>query len=154
MRRWQAGGVQVTETVDVAAAPDQVWRVLADVESWPQWTASMRSVRPLEGGPLAEGSRVAVRQPRLPAAEWLVTELEEGRAFTWTAHSPGLVSVAEHVIEPRDGGCTVTLRFQQTGPLAGVVGALGGRLVRRYVAMEAAGLKRRCESGEAGPARG
>ena len=39
------------------------------------------------------------------------------------------------------------LRLVQTGPLAAPVWLLMGRLVRRYVDLEAEGLRRRAESG-------
>jgi hypothetical protein len=39
----------------------------------------------------------------------------------------------------------VRLTLDQSGLLAPVVGAFFGRLTRRYVDMEADGLKRRCE---------
>jgi hypothetical protein len=45
------------------------------------------------------------------------------------------------------GQVTVTLGIRNDGPLGGLVELLLGRLTRRYVSMEAAGLKRRCETG-------
>jgi uncharacterized membrane protein len=137
--------MQVTETVDIAAPLEQVWRVLADVEAWPTWTDSVRTARLLDGPPLAEGSRVELRQPRLPATLWVVTELVEGESFTWSARGPGVVSVAGHWLEPTDRGTRVRLEFSQQGPLGTALGVLAGGMVRRYVGMEAAGLKRRCE---------
>ena len=142
--------MEVHETVEIAAPPERVWQVLADVEAWPTWTESVRSARRLDGGPLAEGSRVELSQPRLPKATWVVTELVEGRSFSWSARGPGVVSLADHELEPVGAGTRVTLRFTQQGPLGGAVGKLAGGLVRRYVGMEAAGLKRHCE----GPAGG
>jgi hypothetical protein len=56
-------------------------------------------------------------------------------------------SRADHWIEPDGPGrSTVRLVFEQSGPLAPVLGMLAGRLTRRYVAMEAEGLRRRSES--------
>ena len=137
--------MQVRETVEIAAPPERVWQVLSDVESWPTWPDSVRSAQLLDGGPLAEGSRVELAQPKLPKATWVVTELVDGRSFSWSARAPGVVSVADHELEPIPGGTRVTLLFSQDGPLGGAVAKVAGGLVRRYVAMEAAGLKRRCE---------
>jgi hypothetical protein len=39
----------------------------------------------------------------------------------------------------------VTLGLQMSGPLAPIVGALYSRLIRRYVRMEADGLRREVE---------
>lgn len=142
--------MQVSETVEIAAAPDRVWDVLVDVESWSTWTDSIDSVRPLDGGPMADGSRFEVKQPRLPKAVWVVTELVDGRSFSWSARGPGLVSFADHRVEPSDGGSRVTLLFSQEGPLSGPVGVAFGGMVRRYVRMEAAGLKRRSEESVTG----
>jgi hypothetical protein len=38
--------------------------------------------------------------------------------------------------------------LRQTGPLSGVVGVLFGERTRRYMDVEAVGLKRRCEEGQ------
>jgi hypothetical protein len=57
-----------------------VFAVLHDVERWPEWT--MTAVKKMDDGPLVVGSKVRVRQPKLLPAVWLVTELDENRAFT------------------------------------------------------------------------
>jgi uncharacterized protein YndB with AHSA1/START domain len=141
--------VKVTQTVDIAATPERVWQVIVDVERWPTWTDSVRAARLLDGPPLAEGSRVELRQPRLPTTEWVVIELVDGESFTWSARGPGVVSVASHRLEPADGGTRVRLEFSQQGPLSRALDVLAGAMVRRYVGMEAAGLRRRCEQASA-----
>lgn len=132
------------EQVDIAAPADRVWSIVEDVERWSEWTASIRDVEPQAPGPLALGSRYRVRQPKLPAAVWEVTELEPGRSFTWTSRSPGLKTTAVHALADHEGGTKVTLGIEQSGPLAFLALPFAS-LTRRYVAMEAAGLKRRAE---------
>lgn len=132
-------------TINIEATPATVWRVLSDVERWPEWTPSMRSIELLDGT-LAVGSRVRIRQPRFPAVTWEVTALEPARGFTWRSRSPGSDAVADHTIaDDGDGSSTVTLRITQTGVLGTVVGVVTRRLTKRYVDLEARGLKARSE---------
>ncbi len=71
---------------------------------------------------------------------------DEGRSFTWSAGSAVSRGVGEHVLTPRDnGGCTATLRLTQRGPGARLVGVLLHRITRRYLRMDAEGLKARSE---------
>ena len=77
-------------TVDIGAPPEVVRAVISDVESWPEWTASVNSVRRLSAEPLQVGSRVRIKQPRLPATVWIVPDLGEGEQLTWTADNPGV----------------------------------------------------------------
>jgi uncharacterized protein YndB with AHSA1/START domain len=139
--------VVVQRSIDIDAPAATVWAVLTDVERWPEWTASVSSVCRPRSGPLAVGERVVVAQPRLPTLTYTVTEVDDGRSFTWEAGSAAARGVGEHVLTPRiAGGCTATLRLTQRGPAARLVGALLNGLTRRYVRMEAEGLKARSEA--------
>jgi uncharacterized membrane protein len=134
-------------TVEINAPAQTVWDVLTDVERWPDMTDSVDSVKLLSSAPFGNGSSARVKQPRLPAAVWTVTEFGDGVNFTWSSKSPGVTTVAGHVLtEQPDGTVTVRLIIDQTGPLAPLAALLLGRLSRRYVQMEAAGLKRKSES--------
>lgn len=132
-------------TVDVGASREAVWRVLMDVESWPQLTPSMSAVEKLDPGPLRVGTRVRIRQPRLPPAVWTVTEMVENERFVWTAKGPGLRTTAGHDVLTTGGTTTLRLAVEQSGPLGGVAGRLAKNLTDRYIALEAAGIKRRAE---------
>jgi uncharacterized protein YndB with AHSA1/START domain len=134
------------QTVAIDATPEAVWAVIADVEKWPEWTASIRSVELLTPGPLAVGSRARVRQPRLPTAVWEVTELVPGRSFTWVNRSPGMTSTGVHGVTGGGPASVATLRIEQTGPLS-VLALPFLPLTKKYVQLEAAGLKRRSEAG-------
>jgi uncharacterized membrane protein len=144
--------MDIERTIEIAAAPEQVWSVIADVERWPEWTASVRSVELLDEGRFEVGSRARIRQPRLPVAVWTVTALEPGHSFEWRNVGPGLKSVGAHQVEATaSGGSRVTLSLGWSGPLAPLMRVLYGKLARRYVGMEAQGLKQRCEAPSPGP---
>ncbi|MFF5181305.1 SRPBCC family protein [Micromonospora sp. NPDC000316] len=133
---------------EIAADAQRVWEVLVDVRRWPEWTASVSNVERGEPGPLAVGATARLTQPRLRPAVWRVTKLTEGQGFTWVSDTPGVHTRGEHRLSPLpDGRTRVELAIAQSGLLAGPVGWLYGGLLRRYLRLEADGLKRRSEEG-------
>jgi uncharacterized membrane protein len=92
------GCMRFEATIDVAAPAQLLFEVYTDVERWPEWTASVTSVERLDQGPLSVGSRARIKQPRLPAAVWEVTEVVAGHSFTWMARGPGIITTGSHVV--------------------------------------------------------
>jgi uncharacterized membrane protein len=142
--------MKVEYTVAIDAPAETVWAILYDVERWPEWTESMSKVEILDR-PLAVGSRVKIKQPKLPAATMTVFSLEGDRSFSWRTRSPGLATEAHHDIVASASGTPdsqtrVTLRFELDGPLAGIAGFFWGSMIRHYVEMEGNGLKVRAEA--------
>lgn len=140
----------IVVTVDVEAPPNEVWDVLSDVERWPEWTPTVREATRIDHGPFAVGSTTRVVQPRLRPAVWEVTRLEEGRRFTWMTRGPGVMTEADHVIEPHGAGSRVTLSVRFAGMLGGMIGRMYCGITQRYVGIEAESLRRRCERAPAG----
>ena len=139
--------MQFDTTVEVDATPEDVWAVLIDVQRWPEWTDSMAEVRWHQGAAVSVGSRARVKQPGMPALTWTVTALDGGHGFTWQTSSVGVATLGTHAVEPLgDGRSRLTLGLRQSGALAGLIGMLTGSRTRRYVQMEADGLKRAAES--------
>ena len=138
--------MEQSHTIDIGAPPERVWDVLTDVESWSAWTSTVTSVHRLDDGPLRLGSRAKIQQPRIPETEYVVTELERGRSFTWVASGPGVRTTARHDVEPLpDGGTRVRLLVTQSGWLGSLMARFHRGLTDRYLAAEANGLKSRCE---------
>jgi uncharacterized membrane protein len=136
----------ILQIVEIDSPPERVFSVLKDVERWPEWTPTMLGVRRLESGPFSVGSTTEVRQPKLRPAVWQVTEIEEGRNFSWATRSPGVLMKAGHLVEPHGAGSRVVLSFEMSGLMAPLVSLLYGKLINEYVATEARGLKKRCET--------
>lgn len=141
-------------TIDIDASPAVVWTVMSDIEHWSQWTASISSVVRTSSGPLGVGSTAHVRQPKLAPADFVVTEWQPGRGFDWVTKNVLVTAVGGHWIEPTPNGSRVMLSVEFSGPLGGLIAWLYGGLTRRYIAMEASGLKRVSEAAPATPVSG
>lgn len=133
-------------SVAIAAPAALVWELTVDVEAWPRLTPSMTEVRRLDSGPVQVGSEAEVKQPGLRAATWRVTTLQPGRLFVWATSAAGVKSVGEHLIVPEGDVCKLMLRINQTGPLAGLVGLVYGRKIRRFLEAELEGFRTAAEA--------
>ncbi len=133
-------------SIEVAAPAATVWDVFADVERWPEWTASVERVVALDGPGLEVGKRFEIDQPRFPRLVWEVTAVDPGTSWTWRQRSPGGTTLAPHEVAA-DGPArsVVRQRIDQRGPIGALVGALMRRTTRRYLELEAQGLKARSE---------
>ena len=136
---------ELSFSTDINARPDRVLAVLLDVEHWPEWTATVTSVRRMDGGPFGMGSRVQIRQPKLLPAVWEVSELD-GHSFTWRTRSPGLQVTGGHAVEATTAGSRATLSLKFSGFLSPLFARLYRDLSERYLRIEAAGLKKRSEA--------
>jgi len=133
--------------VEIQASPNLVWSVMRDVERWPEWTSTVTSIRRVDRGPLAVGNRAQIRQPKLPPALWVVTELDdETRRFTWITRSPGVQVTARHQVEANGEGSSAVLSIQFSGLFGPLVARLTRSMNERYLAIESKGLRDRCES--------
>lgn len=134
------------DSVEIDAPPRLVWDVFTDVEHWPDWTASVTSLAGLDAAALAVGRRFAIKQPGMPKLVWQVTELDPGRSWTWVQRSAGARVTARHEVIARPGGRTlVRQRLDQSGALGALVGRLMATKTKRFLDLEARGLKARAE---------
>ncbi|GAA3289017.1 SRPBCC family protein [Dactylosporangium vinaceum] len=139
--------VDFRDTITIAAPAAVAGDIMKAVQEWPSWTASVSSAVRSRSGPLTVGETVVVTQPKLRPATWTVTEVDAG-GFEWKSDSaPGVRNVGGHwASDNGDGTCTAELTLSFAGPLARVVTLLYSSLIRRYIRMEAEGLKRAAEA--------
>lgn len=137
-------GHQHEMTVATTAPREQVWAVLTDLSGWPSWTGSVSEVA-VESDELAVGTEARVTQPGLPATAWTVTEVTPGRAFTWQSRHDGIVTTATHEIRETEGGTEVVLGVDHVGVASPLAQRLAAAKTRRFLWMEARGLKARVE---------
>lgn len=134
------------DSIEIDAPPQLVWEVFSDVEHWPEWTASVTSLVGQDGPALAVGRRFAIKQPGMQKLVWQVTEIEPGTSWTWVQRSPGSLVTARHYVDAQRGGRTlVRQQLDQRGPLGALVGRLMVKKTKRFLQLEAQGLKARSE---------
>ena len=135
------------QSIDIAASQQRVWDVLTDLEAWPQRIETVDVVELLTPAPVGEGSRVRLKQPKLPEGTWDVTVWNAPSYFEWHQKSGGVTSVAGHRVEAlQDGRSRLTLTLDMRGPLVLIVALFYKGLTNRYMTMEAQGMKRAAES--------
>jgi hypothetical protein len=121
--------------------------VLSDLEAWPRRIETVDAVELLTPAPMTKGSRVRLRQPKLPDGTWDVAVWDAPSYFEWTQKESGVTSVAGHRVEAlADGRARLTLTLDMRGVLIPVIGRFYRGLTNRYMNLEAEGMKRAAET--------
>ena len=133
-------------SIDIDAPAERVFEVMTDVERWHEWTPSITSITRNRSGALTVGERATVRQPRFPPAMWTVNEIRPGRSFSWVNRAPGLRVTGHHGAEPTASGSRATLGLSYEGIFGGLLARMTEGITKKYLQMEAEGLKARAEN--------
>ena len=135
------------QSIDIDAGQQRVWDVLSDLEAWPQRIETVDLVELLTPTPVGEGSRVRLKQPKLPEGTWDVTVWDAPSYFEWRQESGGVTNVAGHRVEALETGRSrLTLTLDMRGLLVPVIVLFYKSLTNRYMTIEAQGMKRAAES--------
>jgi uncharacterized protein YndB with AHSA1/START domain len=133
-------------TATIAAAPEEVWRVLVDARTWPSWDSGVTAVE----GAIAPGGTVRIRTEAAPGRAFpvRVTAFEAPSRLEFTGGMPlGLFrGVRTYTLTPDGTGTHFRMREEYTGPLLGLVWRSMPDLQPSFDRF-AAGLKGRVESG-------
>jgi uncharacterized protein YndB with AHSA1/START domain len=81
------------------------WRVLTDLDAWPQWGPTVQRAELTEPGPLRLGSRGTVWVPPGVPLPFEVTEFDDGHRWAWKVAG---VPATRHAVASRPGGCVVS----------------------------------------------
>jgi Polyketide cyclase / dehydrase and lipid transport len=137
------------ESIHIDAGQQRVWGVLSDIEAWPRRIETVDVAELLTPAPVAEGSRIRLKQPKLPVGTWDITIWDAPSYFEMRQESGGVTSVAGHRVEALEGGRSrLTLSVDMQGWLVPVVGLFSKGMTTRYMASEAEDMKRAAESAE------
>ena len=135
------------QSIDIDASQQRVWDVLSDLQAWPRRIETVEVVELLTPAPIGEGSRVRLRQPKLPEGVWEVTQWDAPSFFEWRQTSSGVTIVAGHRVEALEGNRSrLSLTLEMSGLLVPIVGRLSRDLTNRYMTLEAQGMKRAAEA--------
>ena len=106
-------------SIRIDAEPAVVWELLADVGGWRDWDSGVDRV----DGRVALGERLTIYATLIRSRPFPVTvvELRPREAMRWRGGLPFGLAVIErtyHLDAQDDGGTVLTVREEQTGPLA------------------------------------
>jgi uncharacterized membrane protein len=135
------------KSIEIDASQQLVWDVLSALEAWPERIETVDVVELLTPAPISKGSRVRLKQPKLPEGTWDITVWDAPSYFEWTQKSTGTTSVAGHRVEALEEGRTrLTLTLDMRGLLIPIMTLFYKGLTNRYMNLEAEGMKRAAES--------
>jgi uncharacterized protein YndB with AHSA1/START domain len=102
-----------TRTIWISRPPDAVFDFFVDFDRGPEWRSYVRTMRRLDSGPIAAGSRIHVTMDL--ASEDYSFELEVlacDRPSRWRhqADEVDLISITEYTFEAEKQGTLVTMR--------------------------------------------
>lgn len=126
---------------EIEAPADMVWSVTSDVERWPTWMPTVRSVTALTPGAMAPGSRYLLKQPLQAAATWEVTRHDAPQIFEWERREQGqLLFVGTHGVEKHGGNTKVHVSLQAFG----AANTLLRPIFAAVIAVECRAMERHC----------
>lgn len=139
--------MEIRRTIRIEAPAERSWSVISDIERWPEWTPSVKRVQRHDEGPLRVGTSATLDLRGGTTSRWTVSDVAEGRSFTWSARiGPAMRFTADHIVEPEGAGCRLTLVLTPSGALGTVMAPLLLAMSRRNVDAEARGAAARAES--------
>src|SRR6266536_485376 len=135
----------VEHSIETSAAPNEIWRLWADVAGWPAWNSDIERIELV--GDFAAGSRIVMTPVGQEPIELRLAETVEPESFVDEAELGEIVVRTIHRIERLDGErARVVYRMEITGPAAGTLGPQIGPEISGDFPQTLAALVERAES--------
>ena len=108
-------------SIETTAAPEQVWRLWADVAGWPDWNDDIERIKLI--GPFAAGSKIVMTPIGDEPIELQIAEAVEPELFIDEADMGEIVVRTTHRVSRIDSDrAQVTYRMEISGPAADTLG--------------------------------
>ena len=140
---------EISATTEISASPEQVWVVLTDLASYPQWNPLFREA----SGRISAGSRITLKSAhpangRIMTVKAKVLAAEPATELRWVSSLPGIMT-GEHsfTLTPADGGT----RLVQTETYRGLLAHFSAKTTSSFEASFQAlneAIKQRAENGQ------
>jgi hypothetical protein len=104
-----------------SARPESAWEVWTDVAGWRK-SAAIKSAE--IDGEFQTGAVIRSKAKGFPRSTLTVTEVDRPRLWVDQSRQPGVQMTFHHLIEPTEGGTSLTERVVIDGPLARLIGPL------------------------------
>lgn len=128
--------------IQVEAAPEIVWGLMADIEGWPVWNPDVKSAS--LRGEVTEGTEF-----RWKAGPGTITStlrrVDPPRLMAWTGKTLGIRAIHVWRLEPRDGKTLVRTEESWEGLLSRVLRGAFQRTLEKALTSGLQSLKREAE---------
>jgi uncharacterized protein YndB with AHSA1/START domain len=132
-------------SIETSAAPEQIWRLWADVAGWPEWNGDIERIE--LDGPFAAGSRILMTPIGEEPVELRIAEAVEPELFVDEAELGEILVRTTHRVQPLDvERARVTYRMEITGPAADTLGPQIGPEISADFPQTLAALAERAEA--------
>ncbi|MCG6494377.1 SRPBCC family protein [Kitasatospora sp. A2-31] len=100
-------------SVETSAAPSAVWRIWADVATWPEWNTDIEKIE-LRGG-FTDGGEITMVPRGQDPVELRLDEVTPGESFVDEAVFGPVRLRTVHQVLPVERGARITYRLEITG---------------------------------------
>jgi uncharacterized protein YndB with AHSA1/START domain len=110
--------VLAADEVEIAAAPELIWDLIAGINHWPYWNRGVKSAS--LNGPLAVGTEFRWKSGPNTITSTL-QRVERPRLISWTGRALGIIAIHVWRLRPHQDATIVRTEESWEGPLAKIL---------------------------------